>query len=224
MRGSFLNLDVEFVDSRRKERENGGVGGFMSKIAIQTGLILVVFLLAPIAKAGLMFEPYVGYQTNGSVDTGTGTTYAYSGLDYGARVGFQATSFLVGAEYFAFPSMPSTPSPANPTMTFKVMGNAIGAFVGFAFPVLPLRFIATYFFQDNVTVTATTGSSSTDTLETGSGYKVGVYYKLFHMLSLGGEYVNSTYTQATTGGVSGTLTPSVKNSSVNVVIGLPFNL
>ena len=97
-------------------------------------LLLITMLVFTIgqANAAFMLEPYAGTYVSTEDEDGNAVT----GLNYGARVGFQNIGLMLGLDYQL-----ATPSVADSDYEYS-MSN-YGLFVGYSFPIM-LRIWATY--------------------------------------------------------------------------------
>ena len=64
-----------------------------------SAVILSLVVTAPAARADLLIEPYLGYMAGSWSQSNTSTSM--SGLDYGARLGYQSLGFMVGVDYMS---------------------------------------------------------------------------------------------------------------------------
>jgi len=129
----------------------------MKKILLTLSLALFA---APAANAGFMIEPYVGYET-GDFESGS-TKDDYTGIMYGARLGYGMLGFSFGVDY-------STGSgEVDDTPSFDAEPTDLGAFIAYEFPIM-LRVYATYIVDAKIAL-----DSGTDDIEEGSGTKFGI--------------------------------------------------
>jgi hypothetical protein len=179
------------------------------KLAISS-LALLMFGFSCYSSAGVLLEPYVGYDTGSTTSTIAGSqTYTTSGASYGAKLGYQGAQWMFGADYLSGSwSMNSTPNATT------ITPGDIGAFVGFQG--------AAWRGYVEYIVSATdqySFSGSTDTY-TGSGFKAGVGYKFKPWLALNVEYISNTFTKDSNGSLANNISDSLFGASLS----FPFNL
>lgn len=142
------------------------------------GVVLAAFVFFHAqAGAGIMIEPWVGYEsgkmkctTSGGSDCGGDVT----GMHYGARLGYKSIVGLwVAGEYNGSSGLKTTQPNGDPDMDAK--HTSIGATVGFDM-LFGLRAFAGYNFSENLETTDSAGD--TDKFYGGSSTKIGVGYKL----------------------------------------------
>jgi hypothetical protein len=174
----------------------------LSLLAIATG-----FLSS--ANASVLLEPYVGYQTGKTKNSGISTDF--SGLDYGARVGWQQMGFMLGLDFMTG-KMTDKAKPTSNDLT----PQSLGVFVGYNFPVL-LRVYGTYGFSNSVKLEHTGVS---DKVEGTSLLKLGVGYNFLPLLSIALEYTTATYDK-----YNGTkMTNDTTSSAYGISVSVPFTL
>lgn len=170
--------------------------------------LLAVFALVlgftSVSQAGLLLEPYIGYESGTFKDFGEGKL---TGTQIGARVAYTLPVFFwVGVDA------------ATGSGTFKPdVGNeetgtrtTVGAVVGVDFPIL-LRAWASYGFMNEL---------SFDSKLKGKNYKVGVGFTGLPFVSLNVEYMNETFDD-----IDGiTLPTAIKNDAYIVSVSLPFEI
>lgn len=150
---------------------------------------LAILLPTAGAQAGVVLDPFVGYHASGAYtdEAATNNSYKLSGINYGARLGYSVAVAALGAEYFAQNAGLAPASSSGSSRTFS--GHSLGAFAALTLPVLPVRFIATYFFR-SVGGVATTG---VDRHVQGDGFKAGVHFTFLPLISVGVEYLSQTF-------------------------------
>src|SRR5665213_583818 len=142
----------------------------------------VALLFAASAHADLLIEPYIGYST-GHWTQGN-TTQSQSGVDYGARLGYQSLGFMVGLDYM------TGNQTDNSTNAYTITPNDLGVFVGYKFPVL-LRVYGVYNFMSDPKYVNGSSSVKPD----GSSYKLGLRFTGLPFVVSGLEYYGGTYTK-----------------------------
>jgi hypothetical protein len=169
-----------------------------TKLKLRMALALGVFAgFSSFAQASLLIEPSIGYQPSGILELGSSQKFKTAGVNYGVRLGYQFSALGFGAEYYASDSVATIDKSVLPNATYKFSGDSVGAFLAFSPPVLPLRFIASYFFQDTKKlITTIPGANGADTSFKGTGYKVSAYFQLISLVGIGLDYYVSTYTES----------------------------
>lgn len=157
------------------------------------------------AHADLLLEPYVGYQT-GKYKAG-GTSTDFSGLDYGARVGWQQLGFMVGLDFMTGKMTDKDKPKSN-----DVTPESLGLFVGYNFPVL-LRVYGVYGFNNSLKFEQ---SGSSGKFEGSPQVKLGLGYNFLPLLSIALEYTTGTYDEFNGHKLSSDLTTSAYGLSVSV--------
>lgn len=197
-------------------------------------LILVAFLLffSVQAKAGILVEPYLGYQAmlteltfgagtpGGPAFEGLGFKVDGTGMGFGIRAGY-ALPLIFAAIDYSSASLKGVPKnvPAGPTITENTQARtSLGVTVGASLPML--RPYVGYIFNDQ-------GKDDIQSL-TGSGFKVGIGFSFIPKISLNAEYQTLTYTKYQLTGGTETSTGSsahykeVKTSGFGVNLSVPF--
>ena len=152
----------------------------MKRIITQLSFVLIAVALAPKAGADLLIEPYLGYAMGSWSRAGINPNM--SGVDYGARLGYQSFGFQVGGDYMGG-SGTDNATPAN-TITF----TDYGVFVGYKFPIL-LRAYGEYVFSSKPTFR----SSAATYAPNGNAIKLGVGYTGLPFIAINFEYYAGTY-------------------------------
>ncbi|HRK06778.1 MAG TPA: hypothetical protein PLZ57_03325 [Pseudobdellovibrionaceae bacterium] len=175
----------------------------MLRALLVASTILFSSAFATNARAGIMVEPYLGYNLLVSDFTfgaaagpfnGQSLKIDNTGLGYGLRVGY-TVPFLFAALDYSSGSLASSvkEKPAGSTIsTSSSTATSLGATVGVNLPII--RPYIGYIFDDQV-------KSDTSTIY-GTGFKVGVGLTVFPMVKLNAEYVTRTWTKSK--GSSGT--------------------
>jgi len=172
-------------------------------------LLIVLSGFVSTANAGLLIEPYLGYHT-GEVNDGS-TKDDFSGMTYGARVGYQhALGLMFGVDYMTG----SWEQDSNPKA--DLTPAILGVFVGYDFPVL-LRVYGVYSLSNEVKHKDTSGSS---TMKGDGAIKLGVGFTGLPLVSINLEYLQASYDKSG----STTLTPAIKASGYGLTVSIPFDL
>ena len=173
-------------------------------------LSLALALSTPFAHAGVLLEPFVGYQVGKTQQTGQ-NDHKFKTTNYGARVGYKKMGLMVGGEYLTGQGTEDSGSPAA-----KLTTTNIGAFVGYEFPIL-LRVYGVYAFDakfDRKVGTSTTNYAG------GNSIKLGVGLTTLPFIAINLEYIKATYAKADGNDLTNDLTAGTYGLSVS----LPFSL
>lgn len=191
------------------------------------GLAALTFLTTT-ASAGILFEPFVGYNLNGSVENPTDNedNYDLGGLGYGARLGYNFVGLMVGGAYEAnsLSGDGAIASTANQEATYA--SSNMGAFIGYQFPVM-FRVWATYYLSstldwEDVSTGALTVNVNAELK--GSGYGLGIGYTLLPMVSLNLEYKTFSYDEVTQSGTTEALTNEWDSNMMFFSVSVPFEI
>lgn len=133
--------------------------------------VLAFSFFTGVAQASFLIEPHLGYNISGSGESGSGaalTKYSYSGVQIGARAGYQVLGFMAGLDFtrssYTFESKGITSTVNN-----DVDKNEVGIFVGYNLPIL-LRAWATYYFSNTAKYSGISKETSGNTTELGVGF------------------------------------------------------
>ncbi len=154
-------------------------------------LLISILLAASVAHAGIMIEPYLGYEFGTqsskfkssylpSANTDLGAVI--SGTALGARLGYNFIGFWAALDY-----MVSSGTLKFDTSSLKdsdMTRSTLGITAGFDFPIL-LRAWAGYIVKDDTKLKGT----GTETTLSGGGYKLGIGYQGLPFVSLNLEYL-----------------------------------
>ena len=180
-------------------------------IILCTAALMVGVWFAPqTARAGLLLEPYVGYDT-GEWNKGSNCTTCsahQSGATFGARVGVESMGFMLGADAMSgswtdqySPSDDETPS-------------SVGAFVGYDGQLM--RFYVGYGISSTLKQTRI----GYDDTFSGTDYKIGIGFHLVPLIALNFEYIDATYTKDS----SGPLASNATSKMYGACLSIPVNL
>lgn len=157
-----------------------------------TGLSALM-LLTNVAIASFHVEPYVGY-AKGEEDTSDANPDDYTGMGFGARIGYNYLGLLVGATYDSQGITASSTEPGSTDADSDFTGTNMGAFLGYEFPIgfrLWLSYYASAKFELDNGLAAGAEFS-------GSGYSVGAGYSVIPMiLSVNFEMKSFDYDELT---------------------------
>lgn len=162
--------------------------------------------LTQVAQADILLEPYLGYYTGTSKQTGTSDTKD-KGVGYGGRIGYQQLGFMLGVDY----QTGSWTTDSNPSS--DLTPTNMGAFVGYNFPLM-VRVYAEYILSAKVA--AKQGGASHDF--TGSGMKVGLGFRLIPLLSLNLEYISNSLDKFDGSSISNKVTHNI----IGVTLSAPL--
>lgn len=160
-------------------------------------LLSLVFFV-PASNAGIMLEPWLGYEPKGKMDctdiTGDPCGGDGKGMHYGARVGYKlpVIGLWFAGEYNGSSGYEAENPPPDPAD--KLTHTALGVTAGIDL-IFGLRVFAGYFFQEKLEVKS---SSSKLTLDGGNMIKFGAGYK-FPLLpvAVNVESYSATYEDGT---------------------------
>ena len=192
-------------------------------------------LIALPAKAGLLLEPYLGYEVGQAEATygtaagafaGGSTKWNYAGPILGARIGYTAPAvFFIAADY----NMGSS-------LTFKVDTDASGIqsggdgsrsalFLVAGAKILVLRGYIGYGFLNDWTIKDGTDENKVK----GTALKLGASFTGIPIFAINFEMMNSTFTKISSGGTDydpsdGGFFKAAKASSYMISLSAPFDL
>ena len=191
------------------------------------------FAMISASHAGLLIEPYLGYAIGGdgeSTFTPTTVNHTYSGLNYGARLGYSNLGFMIGLDYSASSHDLEGKITSSPTYSAKdgIDRSQIGIFVGFNFPVM-LRAWGTYYFGAGFDGADAEKSGdqvydNTDEVGDGSGYGLGVGFTGLPFVSINAEYRTFEYDTSNHGAATVANFAGAKLSEILLSISLPLNI
>lgn len=198
--------------------------------------LLVGFSLQ--AHAGLMIEPYLGYERTASKLTLT-TAYGASlgtpdfngtmtGSSYGLRLGYKFTMFWAALDYSGGASKNDVYYSGQQDQ--DITRSSLGAAVGIDIPFL-IRFWVGQNFQDEYTAKARNAANTLDLSDKykGTSTKLGVGLNFLPIVSINFEYIMRKYTSGSGDSFTGATTydnsvTANDHSSVLASISVPFNL
>ena len=152
------------------------------------------------AQAGIYIEPFIGYETGETEENDD-----YTGVGFGARLGYQMLGLAFGAEY------------ASSGLTIKYTdGSAdqdadttdLGLFVSYQFPIL-FRVFATYFLDS----TAEAGAAE---FTGNGGTRLGVGYTGLPFVVINFEMLNRKYDTLKFGAISSSQDSDIKGYMLSV--------
>ena len=178
-------------------------------------LASLTLLAARPAKAGLLIEPYLGYELGkySSTSLNPNVDYDFSSANLGARVGYAFPVVFVAADYSILLGgnlKNGTQGAVDGTAT----GNQLFVDVGASLPLV--RFYGGY----GLTNTFTQTSNSTDTkAEGGSAFKLGVGTTILPMVAINVEYIHSEFDK-----INGNSAGKSKANFYMLSLSLPFDI
>lgn len=187
------------------------------------GALVIGVLMSLQSQAGVLVEPFVGYdqeKTEATPTVGSDFTVTNKGLNYGARLGYRFSQGLWLAGEYTLGHGDSESSQAgasSSTYTKSIAGAVIG------YDVNRFRFWGGYGFSAKSTVKDDSG----ETDFTGTVLKVGAGYKALNRLSLNLEYVIPKFNEFEAGGIKGdisTVFSKFDSSAVSLSLSFPFDL
>lgn len=188
-----------------------------------TTVFLVSVGFASPSHAGLLLEPYLGYESStltlddGSVDSGGKAT----GVGFGARLGYKSpVMFWVAADYSSLSG--ATYKGAVSTNDGKLDTTSLYLDVGVDLPIL-FRLWAGYGLQSKSKFAGDAGTGGDIIYE--SPLKVGVGLTAFPIVSINVEYFTAKVKEIETGGstTQGSAFKTADNKGLVVSVSAPFN-
>lgn len=187
-------------------------------------LSLLIFILGVQAKAGVFVEPFLGYDQSTLKTTDVGGTTdgsTNSGMDYGARLGYELNQGLWFAIDYTAGSGKSKSDTAG-TLDSDYTKSALGAVIGYN--VGRFSFWGGYGFSDSIKITQ---SGTADTDFSGTNMKVGFGIKAVPHVSVNLDYIIPKYTKITQSGVDydvSTFYSKFDASGFMLSVSFPFEL
>ena len=192
------------------------------------GLFFSIFLFGFSAHAGLMIEPYLGYQMGQVKSKAVGSSTEYtdnsSGATLGARLGYKFLLPWVALDYSTWNGTAKVDPALSGGRNYDFNRTAMAIVVGADLPI-GLRVYGGYGFSDSTIVKST--SSSPDTKFTGTHTKAGLGFSLIPFVSLNAEYIMPTYKKVddgTTNAELSTIYSSFSHNTVLISLSVPFSL
>lgn len=155
----------------------------MKKNVILIIAMVFFFQLSQKAKADFYLEPFVGVLVNSTFEAGSDKGDV-SGSQVGARLGWTKMGLSIGLDG----RRTSSTSASNDSGDLELTATQAGFFVGYEFPIL-FRVWANYIFSSN----ASNDDNSDEKYTEGTGYTVGLGYKIFPFVSLNLELFSTQY-------------------------------
>ena len=190
-----------------------------------------LFLITSISHAGVLLEPYIGFQVNNAEDSNaTKTDYSWANVALGGKVGYQFLGFMAGGMYeFAPMNFDVDVTSGTSKYTIESQSKGWGFFAGYEFPIL-LRAYGTYFLKKEIRhkqANSAAGIVSGDEF-CGTGMGFGVGYTGLPFISINAEYRMYTYDEQKSGttGIDTALTGTneIDGNEIFINVSLPFDL
>ncbi len=173
---------------------------------------LILFFSASNASAGLLLEPYLGYNIT-AIESGNDGTAA-KGPMIGGRVGFTfASTFFIALDY----STGDLSWEPEGGVNVKLEGTMTrtGVTAGMDIPIAPLRAWAGYYQADY----EPSGSGYKYKAEDGTGYKLGLGITVLPIIDINVEYFSGKYDKLNDVSVS-----NVKEKGLMLSLSAPFDI
>jgi hypothetical protein len=189
-------------------------------------LILAVFFGVQVAQAGILIEPYLGYETGSFKYAEVGTpdssfTDTITGTGMGLRLGYK---FLIPWVALDYTTVSGKGKAGDPTEeNYDITQTGMAAVVGADIPLL--RAWLGYGFSNESVRKAT--ANSVETKLKGTYTKVGVGFKFIPFVSLNAEYKINNDDKVEGSGFSSNKSDvfsSLSNNSLMISVSAPFNL
>ena len=198
-------------------------------------ILIIGLVFGTHAMAGILVDPYVGYQT-GDFNleiTSENSTYEYdfSGIGYGLRLGYNFLGLMAGVEYrlgSIKQKEASVPEASRKNSEDSYDTTQAGAFLGYNFPLV--RFWGSYYWNYEWEISktnSTTGADKGDTWK-GNGFGLGVGFTGIPFISINLEYKKLEIEKAisASGASTNYPTPSVPKPEIDEIflsVSVPFD-
>jgi hypothetical protein len=178
-------------------------------------LASLTLLVARPAKAGLLIEPYLGYElgTYSYTSITPNENYDFSSANLGARVGYAFPIVFVAADYSVLLGANLKNGPSG-SSEGTATGNQLFVDVGASLPLI--RFYGGYGLTN--TLTQTTNSIDAKA-EGGTAFKLGVGTTILPIVAINLEYIHSEFDK-----LNGDSAGKSKANFYMLSVSLPFNL
>jgi hypothetical protein len=187
--------------------------------------ILLALFAANISVAGVLIEPQLGYTLSGSKSGsfgGSTISTKASGVEYGARLGYQFLGVMGGFNYqHAGLSVDSVYQSVSSSDKFKK--DSLGVFIGFNAPIL-IRAWLGYNFSEKITSTSTTTNFDSGDYFKGNSTELGIGFTGIPFLSMNLIYKMDNYTTAHTVSPSADASGSMKPTEIIFAVSAPFDI
>ncbi len=158
------------------------------------------------AQAGLYLEPYLGLELGKQTDTNVNESLV--GTHVGGKLGWSYFNMAFGLDY-----MRGNLSAKESGQTDKSTSRDVGLFAQFKLPMV--KFAATYFIDSQQEMKNSPAEYG------GSGYKLGVGFTAFPLVSLNLDYIVVNYDELT--GVGAATQMDLDRKSLLLSVSVPFS-
>lgn len=187
--------------------------------------LTVLIGLSSVSQAGIMIEPYLGYETGNLVyNPNTPAIQLTDNLtapSYGLRLGYKFLLPWVALDYAGAAGNVKSGNAFAPDTTYT--RSSLGAVIGTDLPLV--RFWAGYGFSNELAYKSTATTNATKFK--GTYLKAGLGLKVIPLMSVNVEYKINSYTRYDNGvsesDISNTFS-STKNDMIMLSLSAPFNL
>ncbi len=187
------------------------------KVLVLTALTTFSVFAASTAKAGLLIEPYLGYEL-GTLEQQIPILGTFKGdmstAQLGAKVAFTFPILFIGADY----SLPvgGTIKDQSSSTKYDVTGSQLFVLVGASLPMI--RAYAGYGLINVLELKNQVGGGTTR-YEGGTAIKLGVGTTMLPFVAINLEYILSNYDK-----INGTSNSNGKSNFFMLNVSLPFNV
>ena len=186
---------------------------------IKIAVVLLPMLMGVSARAGLLLEPYLSYESSNqdAKFLGADASGKSTGVQLGARVGYTLpVLFWLALDYSLINDGTFKPDSGS---SEKVSRSDLYLDAGFDFPILVRAWFG-YGIGNKATLKSSLGDSD---LEGGSSYKLGVGFTALPIVSINLEYFSNDFEK-----VDGTklsdIASSFKDTGFRLGVSAPFDL
>lgn len=179
-------------------------------------VIAALLMFSTNVFAGILLEPYVGYETGTAKgDIGGTTAFKISGPHFGAKVGYGIMGLGFGVDVAKANLKGKDTTTAGSDLDMKA--TDLGAFVQFQFPVL-IKVSLTYFADSRMT-----SESAGSAVEfKGNGTKIGIGFTGLPFIAINLDAISEKYEDIKFAGIA--LTGSnIDRKSLMLSVSAPFN-
>jgi hypothetical protein len=220
--GSSTKIQRQCIGAQKQSSRRKNMKQILAAFTLVLGL-------SSVSQAGILIEPYLGYETGDlsytPVFTGTGTEFkdVQTGTGYGLRLGYKFLIPWVALDYSGVSGKAKTGASAIGFADTDYTRSSLGAVVGADLPII--RLWAGYGLSNELAYKATASTAASKFK--GSYVKAGVGLKLIPFLSVNLEYKMNTYTKFDNGTTESDIKDffsSHKNDMLMISLSAPFNL
>ncbi len=179
-------------------------------------MVTAALMISTNAFAGILLEPYVGYETGTyKGDVGGIAAFKISGTQFGAKVGYSVLGLGFGADVAKVSLKAKDTTTASQDL--DLAGTDLGVFVQFQFPIL-FKVSATYFVSSKLTSDNNGSKIDFD----GKGFKVGAGFTGLPFVAINLDLISEKYDDIKSSGVT-IADAHLDRASVMLSISAPFN-